>query len=536
MVRIRLLCKCDMGNVGDVVNVDKKGAKAMVDAKDAEYDFEVTKEEAVQLNKNLNKKRNGKKQQEKKEEKEIGHQATLDDIQMEPVIHDGRPMWLVIKKRKIIPLIQGRSLEKQLKDPLDPELVTEFEIKPPGLWKCRRCHAIIESNPEEPTECYKERGGCGRQSTFEYVTKKINPDRWKLTHWTSLEDVSMIDVFDDLVKLLKQVIIFPDEIYYRMYALWIISQYKWESWSSVGFWIFRGMPNSGKTRALELIKELGYRAIQTSNTTFVAMCRLTHYNNATVLVDEADTNLNPNTDEGKEFLRFVRSSYRRGSVYTTADKEDQEEVFSYRNFGFKAFAAEKAFNVALLTRCIVVNMEKDLPEHTELRYVQNQLDDLQNKLMNYRYTFNDAPDLGEDFCLKGRNREIFEAIIATGMHIGIDISDIIDFAQQRDKEEEEALEESEEHEILVAIKEMSEIGTLLDAPETMAISDIFNHMGWDIIYEKDPKDAKNAKMRIGYFFKNNGLKTKRLTKGKALIFNDERNQKKLKYLWKRYKV
>lgn len=501
-------------------------------------DFEITKEEAIKLNKELNKKREKKKKQpqEKKEEKEIGHQATLDQVELEPIIHEGKPMWLVVRKRKIIPIVPGRTMEQMIKDPLESETETKYELKNQGLWRCRRCHAIIESNPEVPDECYKEQGGCGRHAPFEHVTKIINPDRWKLTHWTPLEDISMIEVFDDLVKLLKQVIMFPDEIYYRMYALWIISQYKWECWNSVGFWIFRGLPNSGKTRALELIKELGYRAIQTSNTTFVAMCRLTHYNNATVLVDEADTNLNPNTDEGKEFLRFVRSSYRKGSVYTTADKEDQEEVFSYRNFGFKAFAAEKAFNVALLTRCIVVNMEKDLPEHTELRYVQDQLDNIQNKLMNYRYKFNDPPDLGEDFCLKGRNREIFEAIIATGMHIGIKINDIIDFAQQRDKEEEEALEESEEHEMLVAIKELSEIGTLLDAPEIMAISDIFNHMGWDIIYEKEPKEAKNARMRIGYFFKNNGLKTKRITKGKALIFNDERNQKKLKYLWKRYKV
>lgn len=477
-----------------------------------------------------------KKTKEKNPQKEVAKQATIDDVQMEPVIYDSKPMWLMVRKRKIFPVVPGRSIEKQLKDPLDPEIETTYEIKKQGLWRCRRCYAIIESNPEIPSECYKEQGGCGRHSTFECITKVINPDRWKLPYWEYIEDLSMIEVYCDLLGLLKQVIIFPDEIYYKIFALWIISQYKRESWNSVGYWIFRGMPNSGKTRALELIHELGYRAIQTSNTTFVAMCRLSHYNNAVVLIDEADTNLNPNTDEGKEFLRFVRASYRKGSVYTTANKDDQEEVFSYRNFGFKAFAAEKAFNVALLTRCIVVDMEKDLPEHTELRYVQKQLDDIQNKLLNYRYRFNDPPDLGEDFCLRGRTREIFEAILATGMHIGTKVDDIIEFAQQKDKEEEEALEESEEHEILLAVKELLEVGTLLDAPEAILISEIFNHMGWDLVYEKDPKDARNARQRIGYFFKNNGLRTKRLNKGKALIFNDEKNQKKLKYLWKRYRV
>ena len=51
MVKIRLLCKCDLGENGDVVDVDKNGAKAMVDAGDAKYyqdEFEITKKEAIQ--------------------------------------------------------------------------------------------------------------------------------------------------------------------------------------------------------------------------------------------------------------------------------------------------------------------------------------------------------------------------------------------------------------------------------------------------------------------------------------------------------
>jgi hypothetical protein len=476
---------------------------------------------------------------DKKFEKKIREtekQATIDDIQMEPVIHDEKPMWLVIRKRKTIPIISGRSIKQSLKEPIDPELEITFDIKKSFLWQCKKCYAIIESNPEHPLECDKEQGGCGRRSTFTCITKGINPDRWKLPHWKYIEDLSMLDVYCDLIELLKQVLVFPDEIHYKMFGLWIMSQYKWECWNAISFWIFKGLQNSGKTRALELIHELGYRAIFTSNTTFAAMCRYTHYHNATILVDEADTNLNQSTETGQEFLRFVRSSYRRGSVYTTADNEDQEEVFCYRNYGFKAFSAEKAFNVALLTRSIVINMEKDLPDYTELRYVQRRMDDIQNKLLNYRYRFGDPPDLGEDFCLKGRNREIFESMIATGMHIGLVVDDLIAFAQDHEKEEEEAMTDSEEYEILTAIKNLSESGTLLDAPEAISLSDIFTNMGWDETYGGDQKEARKAHQRIGYFMKNNGLKTKRFNRGKSLIFNDEKNQKKLKYLWKRYKV
>lgn len=37
MTKIRLLCKCDMGNINDIIDADSKGAKAMVECGDAEY-------------------------------------------------------------------------------------------------------------------------------------------------------------------------------------------------------------------------------------------------------------------------------------------------------------------------------------------------------------------------------------------------------------------------------------------------------------------------------------------------------------------
>lgn len=447
---------------------------------------------------------------------------------LEPIINNDKYCYLKVTRKKIFPARPVKEILNNTPEP--PTFETTFEIVDESLWSCNRCGATIQSNPEKPEHCT----ACDRASSFKPVTETINRNLWKIPKYTPVEDLPMLLIYTDLLKLIKSLAILPDEIYYKMFALWLISQYKLERWNSVSFWIFRGLPNSGKTRLLELIYQLGYRAVQTSSTTFSAMCRLTHYNNATVLVDEADSNLSSETEEGQEFLRFVRSSYRKGSVYTTADKNDQKAVFSYKNFGFKAFAAEKAFNPALLTRSVVIDMEKDYPEFTSLQYIQDQLDDIQNKLFNYRFRTDDPPDLGENFPLRGREREIFESIIGTAMHIGLEYQDIIEFSQEHELEEEENLKESIENEILVAVKDLAEVGTLLDAPETIKITDIFSKTSYATI--DDEKERRKKRQTIGYKLKNMGLKTKKTNEGSVLLFNHPKNLRRLKYLWKRYKI
>ncbi|MCK4821234.1 hypothetical protein KA005_36045, partial [bacterium] len=416
------------------------------------------------------------------------------EIEMEPIINSGEPKWLFIKKEEIIPLVHDRSAEQSIKEPLDPEIKITFSTQDAGLWRCNKCNGTVTSE-KKPDYCIN----CERNATFENITKNINPDLWKLPQWKDIpvEDLDMLGVYNDMLALVKRCIIFPEEIYYKIFTLWIISSWKVESWNAVGFLIFRGLIESGKTRALDILRELGYRMMHTSGVSFPAMVRASHNWKAGILLDEIDNKVDRRTESGRDMIDFLKPSYRKGSTYTVAHKDDQDEIKTYRNFGFKAFAGEKGgYDRAMFSRAIDFQMEQDYPEIAELTDVQYELDMLQTKLLNYRYKTDNPPELNGSCKLKGRDREIFSVLIRTGTHIGIKTDDLIEFVQMVLEEKKDEIKNSDEYLILSTIKNHS-IETLDDAPEVISYNDICERCGWD----SDSKQDQKKRQKLGYIFK-----------------------------------
>jgi len=446
---------------------------------------------------------------------------------MEPVIYNGEPRWLFVKQKKVIH-DSGRNAKAIVNNPdmEPPETVTAFKIKKQGLWQCQKCGCIIESNPSEPIACYEDQGGCGRTATFKPITKIIKTGIWKLPIWEENE-VDPFEIYDTINNVMHELVIFPEEIYYKIFALWIISTWKQECWETVGFPVFRGIIGSGKTRALNVIQALAYRSVPAAIVSFSALSRLSEYWNISITIDEANNRLNPKYESGAKLLDFIKQSYKKGSVYISSDLNDQKEVITTHNFGFKAFAGEKTFNAALVSRGIDVFMEKSIPPAAKMEYLEEELSMIRTMLLNYKYKTDNPPDLGRSFILTGRTREVYESIISTGMHIGQEVDDIIEFASEKEKEMEEEMQGTIEYEILQIIKNYRENETLDDAPEAIKISDICDGLGWE-----DKKD----KQKLGYRLKNMGLKTKRKSIGKVIVLTDHTNSRRLGYLYRRYRL
>jgi hypothetical protein len=216
-----------------------------------------------------------------------------------------------------------------------------------------------------------------------------------------------------------------------------------------------------------------------------------------------------------------------------ADLADQTATISYKNFGNKAFASEKPLGHAFMTRTIPFEMEQDYPEIRKLSCIKNELDTIQNSYLNYRYYTDAPPEVPEKCDLRGRILEIYEPIIRTGLYLGIDVQDIIDYAARQKTEEIESLRNTVEWEILYAIKGQEENEKLFDAPEQITYREILKKLGWD----EKTEDGKSNAQRIGYILnKTFNLKTKRMTEGTVLLLNNEKNKHKLKYLYKRYSL
>lgn len=444
--------------------------------------------------------------------------------QKEPVLtKNNEKKWLIIKKEKSFN--SSRPAKEIIKNPDPPELVTKFNLEEPNLWQCNKCSNVIKSNPEPPIYCPKDRGGCGRTSSFKQLTKPIG-DIWRLPIWEDI-DYEGVLLFQEMYDLIKNLIVFPREIHYKIFTLWIISTWKADCFDAVGFPVFRGIISSGKTRALNIIKELGYRVVSASSATFPAIATLSHYWNVTLTIDEADNRLNPRHERGSELLDFVKQSYKKGSMYVVSNVDKKDEVIARNNFGFKAFAGEKNFNSALVSRGIDIFMEKAEPKCPKMKYMTIDYEKLRTRLINYKYKTNCPPDLGENYELKGRLREVYESIIRVALHLGVKTDDIIEFAKEKKKEEEEELKTSIQHDILDVIVKRTENETLDDAPEAVAVSDIVEGIGWD--------GEKRANQKLGYILKNMGLKKIRRKDGMFVPLTGS-NKHHLDYLYRRYGV
>lgn len=406
--------------------------------------------------------------------------------------------------------------------------VPYFSLEKQGIWTCNRCGARIFSNPNRPEICYKDQGGCDRASTFRPYTKIINSDLWKIPFWKDIDNLDMKTTYKKMLELIKKLIVFSDEIEYKIYTLWIISTWKLECWTTVGFPCFIGLPNSGKSQALRLIHYLGYRSPKASGVTMAAIPRLCHYHQVTLLIDEAHNKLNPQNETGAGLLDFIKDSYKKDSVYITCNNDNQEELVVTKNFGFKAFAGEKSFNSSLLTRGFIFWMMKANPEIAKFEYVENELREIQTELLNYRFKTDNPPDLGNDFPLKGRTREIFESIIATAKHIGVPCDDILNYAKERDKKDDDELKASLQGEILLIIKDHEENPSADDiALERIELNNILENLEWEV-------NKENAQ-KLGYYLKNMGLITKKIGKIRYIFLQDPENEKRLKLLYRRYK-
>jgi hypothetical protein len=442
----------------------------------------------------------------------------------EPILNGNEPKWLIIKEKTDIPnkeettmIVKGEKLEW-----LHHRI---FSVINPNQWKCHKCKGTFTSE-KKPVVCLC----CERETHFEQLTDEIDTTLWKLPLWEDIpvEEIDMMNMFIDLKKILERTIIFPDKMQYDIFALWVISTWKHESWDSVSYLIFRGLIETGKSKALELLYEFGYRMMLCSSITFPAMQRATHFYNAGLLIDEIDTKIDQKTDNGKQYLDFLKPSYKRKSTYHCADLENQEKIRSYRSFGFKAFAGEKGgYDEAIFSRAIDFQMEQVYPEVDELRTVQQEINKIQSVLLNYRYKIGDPPELPDDVVLKGRDREIFSCIIRTAVHLGIDYKEIVDFIVNRKKEKQEEIENSDEYAILKILYTAECNPTLDDAPESIAYSEIADALEWDA----------QQRQKLGYIFKKKlNLRTKRRSNGSVLLLNDEKNINKLKGLYRRYNL
>ena len=149
-----------------------------------------------------------------------------------------------------------------------------------------------------------------------------------------------------------------DSRYYDIITAWVMADWIQEQFHVEPYLHLHGPPNSGKSRGLEILQSIGYRALLSPSVTSASIYRTIEVFRPTFLLDEAELYGSKGLDDSKrEILSVLNAGYRRGQVVIRADQKG-ENLNLFDVFGFKALAGTRGLAQALESRSVMIRMIK----------------------------------------------------------------------------------------------------------------------------------------------------------------------------------
>lgn len=306
-------------------------------------------------------------------------------------------------------------------------------------------------------------------------------------------------------------------------ALYILLSWVYEPLPTLPYLRALGDYGTGKTRFLEVVGAIAFRAIRAAGaTTPSPIFRIIDMYRGTLVLDEADFN---RSDAIVEIVKILNSGYKPGSPVLRSEPTNNKkwEPRSYDVFGPKILATRKRWtDRALESRCLTWESEglarEDIPLVLGPRF-RTEAAALRCKLLNFRldylpkvmsFNLEDARPVGN---LEPRLQEILlplKAIVQgdTALEAILD-----EFIMGMQEELEEDRRNSLPALVLEAILSIREEGGELSAK---AISERLNE--GDLVKEHLERPEKGiSPRRVGTIFKNLGLRTRQATTSRRAI-------------------
>jgi hypothetical protein len=190
-------------------------------------------------------------------------------------------------------------------------------------------------------------------------------------------------LFNDIKAFLIQHLDVANDLFFDVYACFVLASYRTEDFTVVPYQFFLGPLASGKTRALECFSRLCYRAIMASSMSAASLFRALEAWHPTLLLDETEIY---NRENMIEVLALLNSGYRKGQVAIRIEKLEQgcPQIAFFDTFGFKVLAGTEELAATLQSRCIITTMSKAV-RHINLFIDEEKAQELRNKLILYRF-------------------------------------------------------------------------------------------------------------------------------------------------------
>ena len=272
--------------------------------------------------------------------------------------------------------------------------------------------------PTEPNETYEE-------SIAEHIARAmgncvpIDKAPWHLVE-KPLPNTSESELWTEVKAFIYEHLFLPDENLYDVLTAWIFSSWIPEVWSVVPYVFFYGPVSSGKTRGLEVLHRLSYRAILSSNISSAALFRACEAWKPTLILDETEIY---NRQEKSEVIGLLNSGYRRGQFAIRVKITERGELLEcFDVFGFKALAGTEGLAKTLESRSIMIRMLKNR-RRVQLHINEKKAEELRAKLLSWRFkvlTSGELCEVCEGFSKRigqlnfdsGRLEELFQCLLA----------------------------------------------------------------------------------------------------------------------------
>lgn len=120
---------------------------------------------------------------------------------------------------------------------------------------------------------------------------------------------------------------------------------------------FFGRQETGKSRGLEVLKELCFRAWHTTSLTTATLYRLIEKFNPTLLIDESEFLA---SQEKKELIGLLNSGQRRGVLVPRMKGEDSQDFDFYNTYSPKALSGTQELRKTTTSRMIMFTMTRNI--------------------------------------------------------------------------------------------------------------------------------------------------------------------------------
>lgn len=410
-----------------------------------------------------------------------------------------------------------------------------------GEYKCQRCGnisyiPITNGIIKEPFECFND--VCKRKGQFiPLFPKELVKPIWKPGN-RPIKATSH-EIYQDIYEYLKDHLILKDDEYHLM-TLWIMASYLVDDFNTAPYLLFIAPKSSGKTQALNVIHELGYRAYLTVSVTGAAIFRAEDIWHITPLIDESEFQLNTDkpSESSQALYGLLNGGYKRGNNALRIEGESRTPT-SFDIFGFKAIASTKVFLSTLESRSIIINMTQGMPENILIDEDRSKI--IRSKLLYFRFSTLKKLKIIIPKSNSGRLTELFIPLYTTAQSIQstngtnpiitydklIDLLDRTLRSMESDRKQEEL--SSQEAQVVKVINDLKDLKC-----DSITSKTIAQELKW--VDENDNKAFRGVIQKIGYILRPLGIKTTHTDKGNIIDLNDEITVNKLLELKQRYSI